>query len=218
MLASPFPSSIGFSAVSPSDLGGFELYPVEAAALSPKAIAKRVVHFRLGRAAARRALGELGFAPQPIPRAEDGRPLWPAKVVGAITHTEDIAAAAVGHASDFTGIGLDLESLGRQVSPDVARRICSEQELTWVRQQDPDQRILMVFAAKEAIFKALYPINRVFLGFADAEVTWAGAAGAFSAVLHKRAADAFPAGVEFQVGCRVVKGLVLAYMHLPKES
>ena len=93
MFTSPFPSIVAFRVVTADLLGDFELFPDEAAALSPQAIAKRRLHFRLGRAAARGAIEQLGVEPQPIPRAEDGRPLWPAGLVGAITHTEDLGAA-----------------------------------------------------------------------------------------------------------------------------
>ncbi len=221
-LGSPFPASIAFEVTRPEDLAGFELFPEEAVALSPKTIAKRRLHFRLGRAAARGALGKLGIEPQPLHRAEDGRPLWPAGIVGAITHTDvgrdlNVAAAAVARSGEYCGVGLDLEALSRTVSPEVARRVCSDDELRWVQDQDANQRSLMIFAAKEAIFKALYPLEQIFLGFADAELTWDDAAAGFHATLHRRAAVGFPAGARFEVGCRIVNGMVMAYTHLPRE-
>ena len=57
---------------------------------------------RLGRACARAALANLGQGEAVIGIDEAGAPLWPAGVVGSITHTKGYAAALVAKAR-FSG-------------------------------------------------------------------------------------------------------------------
>jgi 4'-phosphopantetheinyl transferase EntD len=72
----------------------------------------------------------------------------------------------------------------------------------------------MLFSAKEAVFKALYPIERVWLGFADAELTWRPSLSAFDVLLIKSAGDGYPAGFTLQVQCSVVGGLVVSTAYI----
>jgi 4'-phosphopantetheinyl transferase EntD len=71
-------------------------------------------------------------------------------------------------------------------------------------------RRTMVFSAKEAIFKAIYPIERVWLGFGDAELTWDARRCAFSARLLKAAGRGYPAGSVLQVTCSLSASQVLS--------
>ncbi|HEU5316258.1 MAG TPA: 4'-phosphopantetheinyl transferase superfamily protein, partial [Chloroflexota bacterium] len=67
-----------------------------------------------------------------------------------------------------------------------------------------------IFCAKEAIFKALYPLTRVWLDFLAAELRWLPAHDAFDALLRLPAGERFPVGSALRVDCRFVDGLVLA--------
>ena len=48
----------------------------------------------------------------PIAKADNGAPLWPAGLVGSITHTQGYAAALAARAGDFAGLGVDAERIG----------------------------------------------------------------------------------------------------------
>ena len=63
--------------------------------LVAQAAPKRRRDFALGRACARAALSDLGQPDAVIGQGENGAPLWPAGVVGSITHTKGYAAALV---------------------------------------------------------------------------------------------------------------------------
>src|SRR5437588_389954 len=104
------------------------LYPGEEEVLGPRAVAERRQLFALGRAAARDALGELGFAPVAIGRGEGGEPLWPAGVVGSISHSRQVAVAVAGLRQDYVGLGVDVEGLSRALQPRAARLICRPSE------------------------------------------------------------------------------------------
>src|SRR5260370_20887260 len=66
--------------------------------LVAKAVAKRRREGTNARTCARRALARLGIAETAIRRGAKGEPLWPAGVVGSITHTTGYFAAAVAQA------------------------------------------------------------------------------------------------------------------------
>ena len=66
--------------------------------------------FSSGRFAVHLAQNELGLEASEI-LAVGRRPIWPAGQVGAITHSNDFAAAIVS--CDLLSVGMDIERLGR---------------------------------------------------------------------------------------------------------
>ena len=119
-----------------------------------------------GRRVARQALRLLGMEDRAV-TARARIPVWPPGVVGSITHSRSVAMAMVGFEGDVTGIGLDLE-LQQRVTGQLADRVL----LTRERQNlaEPDWRT-MLFAAKEAVYKAVNPLIGEYLAFEDVEVT-----------------------------------------------
>jgi len=145
------------------------------------AIEKRRREFVAGRVLGRRALAELGFAASPILRAEDRGPIWPDGAVGSITHTDRICAVAVARQSELRSVGIDIEQR-RAMTPRMHRMILTEKEREWVETADPEQtalRALLVFSAKEAVYKCQRPLTGVFLGFHDVELSVDDALGVF---------------------------------------
>lgn len=187
-----------------------ELHPSEEAALGTRAIDRRRRHFALGRAAARDALAELGLLQIAVGRGAAGEPVWPAGVVGAISHSGDVALALAGWQRDYAGLGVDIEELSRGPTARAARLICRPSEMEWVDVEAGTERLLMLFSAKEAVFKAVYPIERVWLGFGDAELTWVGERGAFEARLLKSPGAGYPVGSVLEVNCSVTATQVVS--------
>ncbi|MCB5408573.1 4'-phosphopantetheinyl transferase family protein [Pseudogemmobacter faecipullorum] len=123
-------------------------------------IAKRAAEFSAGRYAARLALARLGEAEQAIPRAPDRAPCWPEGIRGSITHSREACLAAVTR--EGRGLGLDLE-LARDFDPGLISRIAhaDDQVTGW-----PEERHgVMIFSAKEAAYKAQYPLSQRVFGF-----------------------------------------------------
>jgi enterobactin synthetase component D len=186
------------------------LLPAEDLILSPRAVERRRRSFALGRAAARDALAELGIEPVAIGRGSGGEPEWPTGVVGAISHSGDLAVAVVGWQRDYAGLGVDLEQLSPGLSERASRMVCTPTELAWLERQ-PDGRLrTMLFSAKEAVFKATFPIAGVWLGFGDAELTWDAERRTFAARLLKGAGPTHPVGCVLQVECTVTGVEVLS--------
>lgn len=115
---------------------------------------KRRRDFALGRACAHAALAELDLDKGPIARAGNGAPVWPAGLVGSITHTPGYAAALVARAADFAGLGVDAELVGG-VTPDLWPRLFGGGEREALAQRADSSRLATIlFSAKEACHKA----------------------------------------------------------------
>lgn len=129
-----------------------------------------------GRRVARQALELLGISDEAV--TTHGRmPVWPSGSLGSITHSRTLALAMVGREENVAGIGVDLE-LERRVTDELAGRVLLKRE----REQlvEKDWRT-MLFAAKEAVYKAVNPLVGEYLEFGDVEVT-AEEDGTFGAV------------------------------------
>lgn len=148
------------------------LFPEEEALISA-AVAKRRREFTTVRHCARQALARIGFDPMPILRGEQGAPIWPAGVVGSMTHCPGYRAAAVGRADRFATIGVDAEEhaplpagvLSMVALPEERARIvdltAADPAVHWDR---------LLFSAKESVYKAWFPLTRRWLGFDEAEI------------------------------------------------
>ncbi len=169
--------------------------PTEAAVVA-NAVENRRSQFAAGRQCAHRAIAELtttataGDRPTPggpivagpiVDRPilpDDGRaPQWPPGVVGSISHTEGYAVAAVaaGDATDETSptLGVDAERLGR-VTDELHERLFVSGERAWLDGiESPvarDAATTLAFGAKEAFYKAQYPVTGAWVGFHDVEL------------------------------------------------
>jgi 4'-phosphopantetheinyl transferase EntD len=155
------------------DPPGATLLPGEGE-LVARAVDKRRRDFTTGRHCARRALARLGIAPAPLLAGPAGEPLWPAGVVGSITHCAGYRAAAVAWSSDVPTIGIDAEP-HEPLPEGVLDLVALPDERTQLRELstavDATTRWdRLLFSAKEAVYKAWYPHGREMLDFADARV------------------------------------------------
>jgi len=136
------------------------------------AIAKRRCEYLAGRVCAATAGEALtGKREIPVP-GKDRAPLWPAPLVGAITHSHGRAAALVGHREQWRGLGLDYEAW---LTPRRALRLAEEiltgeerQALQGLDEAEQARRITLTFSVKESLFKALHPLTGRRFYFQDA--------------------------------------------------
>lgn len=158
----------------------------EAACLSPNAVAKRRQEFAAGREAAHQAMALLGEPVQAIPVAENRAPIWPAGLVGSISHSRSCAMAVVAHAGginagankagatrsgEIRGLGIDVEE-DKPLADDLWPAICSAREQDWLRAQpNPGQLAKLVFSAKEAAYKCQFTLSARYYGFDGMELS-----------------------------------------------
>lgn len=210
--ASPFPEWAGFAMASAGATGPEAPHPDELAGLPAASNALRRTTFALGRTAARRAMKAIGLAQEPVLAGPDRAPVWPPGLIGSITHTNALAAAAVAPARQAGGLGLDLEPAEGDGSLDMARLVAGPAERAWI--DGSPARLICLFSAKEAIYKAFYPRHRAFFDF-DA-VHLDPRPGGFVATLMVPLAD-WSAGSRFHVRSQTRGGHVLSSVVLPSE-
>lgn len=90
-----------------------------------------------------------------------------------MTHCAGYAAAAVAPADTVAGIGIDAEPLG-PLPDDVEELICLPEErdqIVRLSKHDPDVHWdLLIFSAKESVYKTWFPLMRTWLDFQQARV------------------------------------------------
>lgn len=214
-------------AVLPADLAGAdlrwaELYedPPDLVALPEeeplieRSVAKRRNEFITARHCARLAMEQLGVPPAPILKGEKGEPRWPAGVVGSLTHCQGYRGAVVGLRTGVRSVGIDAEP--HDVLPDKVLEAISlpteRREIAALPGGLHWDRIL--FCAKEATYKAWFPLTQRWLGFEDAHITFEAdtgrTAGTFvSRILIDPAARSGPPLTELTGRWSVAGGLAL---------
>ncbi|MCF8602777.1 4'-phosphopantetheinyl transferase [Gordonia sp. HY442] len=170
MISRLVPAGVGASEAF-DDPPGLTAMPAEDVLIA-KAVEKRRREFITARHCARQALGQLGFDPVPIMRGERGMPLWPSQVVGSMTHCDGYRGAVVAYSMQVRSLGIDAEP--HLALPDgVLDHTSVEAERDVLATRDDSihwDRLL--FCAKEATYKAWFPLTQRWLGFEDAHITF----------------------------------------------
>lgn len=139
----------------------------EAEALQVRnAVGKRRNEYATGRWLARRALDTLGVGVEDLLSGTGREPLWPRGVRGSIAHTDSLAVVLVSNSPLVDGLGIDLEQCGR-LQRELVPRILTPQERSTLDEVDPT----LLFSAKEAVYKLLYPLVRSYVDFHEVEVS-----------------------------------------------
>ena len=138
----------------------------EAAAFQRSAIQVRRAS-GAARIVARTLLDRLGHERAALPKSPAGPPIWPKGVLGSLAHDFRVAVAAVGTAGSVAGVGIDIEP-AEPLSRDLLELVTTPRERAMI-DSDPYHGRLF-FVAKEAVYKAVFPLDRSFLEHHDVEV------------------------------------------------
>jgi 4'-phosphopantetheinyl transferase EntD len=120
-----------------------------------------------GRVALRLALQRAGLDAAPVLVDDRGAPTLPHGVAGSISHKEELAVALVARETGGARVGVDVEA-DRRRPIDISSRVLTPVELGEIAHLAPADRereVLLRFSAKEAIYKALDPFVRRYVGF-----------------------------------------------------
>lgn len=186
----------------------------------------RKKQFELGRIALKEALKKCGYRGEAdIARGDKGEPLLPEGYAGSLSHTifrinseenSDKAVAVAVASSDAINVklGVDIEATGRNFSDKTYTAVSNEKEQQWLldsglSEKDRHCRTLMLISAKEALYKMLYPVCRVYFGMKDAELSWVAEHNYFKARIFK---DLGPvkSGTIFTVNSFQDQGLIIS--------
>ena len=201
-----------------ADSSEASLLPAELHALGA-AVETRRREFATGRLCAHRALAALAAPATPILPGADREPLWPQGIVGSITHCEGYRAAAATLATRIAALGIDAEPHA-PLPAGVLHEVAAEEEtehLRTLRTTHPGvcwDRLL--FSAKEATFKAWFPLTHCWLGFEHAALRIDPDTGTFVAYLLPTAPQtAAPRPPRFHGRWLVARDLVLTAVVVP---
>ncbi|NVO12431.1 MAG: 4'-phosphopantetheinyl transferase superfamily protein [Rhodoplanes sp.] len=194
--------SIGHRLIAPGDEAA--LTDDEARSIATTVLAVRRASGS-ARLVVRDLLARLGHPGCAVLKTASGAPAWPAGIVGSLAHDDQVAVAAVARRGDVAALGIDVEP-AEPLPDDVLDLVATEPERPGLAGDPIAGRLL--FVAKEAVYKAVYPLDGVILDFHDITVDLAGR----EAVVHNGRV------LDLRI-CRVPRLVVLALARPdPRES
>ena len=115
----------------------------------------------------RALLRELGVPEQAIPKRVSGAPLWPDGITGSFAHDHLVAVAAAGLTRDVGALGIDVEP-ATPLPADMLDLVTTPNERIGIDGDPLRGRVL--FVVKEAVYKAVHPLDGKFLDYHDIDV------------------------------------------------
>lgn len=141
----------------------------EAAAMATRPLAARRAS-GAARLVARALMEQLDIAPFAVPPGPAGAPAWPPGIIGSLAHGDTVALAALARGPEIRGVGIDIEPPA-PLPPEMRDLVVTAQEHASLARDPFAGRLL--FAAKEAVYKAVQPLDGLFLEFHDITVNLA---------------------------------------------
>lgn len=174
---------LGFDAAS-FDVGLFAAHGIGLPPTIAASVRKRQAEFFYGRYAARMAIARLDAAaalpppdaPEDIAIGAGREPLWPARLIGSISHNCNQAGAVVLPRGPHRGIGIDIESVVDAATLQALLSMAiSPGELADLHVQAGALPLTtlatMVFSAKESLYKGAFATVGRFFDFSAARLT-----------------------------------------------
>jgi len=180
LFRSLLPATVALAQMDPRQADAHAIHPLERQQIA-NAVATRQGEYAAGRLLARSLLNAFGGEDLPLINGPDRAPAWPPRIVGSITHCRSLCAVAIARSADVLALGIDVEP-AEPLPEDIAVRVLSSSERQCIARLPRPLRVLadrLVFSAKEATYKALYPSTKRFLDFPDLHVEL-HAAGTFT--------------------------------------
>lgn len=164
----PAPIVVGARAIAASDENA--LLRPEANSITTQIPAARRAS-GAARLVARELMAHVHVPSGPVPKGPAGAPLWPAGLIGSFAHDQHTAVAALARTSDIAALGIDIEAASPLPADMLAMVMTPNERL---RADGGELRGRILFAAKEAVYKAIYPLDGLQLDYQDIEIDLAG--------------------------------------------
>lgn len=150
----------------------FHRYGVQVPAQRANWSRKRQAEYIAGRYCAIQALtdtAEPNSRPElQIPIDDNRRPQWPLGTLGSISHSRDRAIAIAARDTDFSGLGIDCETLlSDTAAAEIAPWVVQRNDLSCKIEVSLSYGlwVTLIFSAKESLFKALAPTHKKYIDF-----------------------------------------------------
>lgn len=100
--------------------------------------------------------------------------MWPNGFTGSLTHKGTVVLGAISNSAANSGIGIDLER-------DDGKSLSEIRGLVGINEIPAGSSItpLILFSAKEAIFKAQFSVSKAHIEFGDVRISWRSASDIF---------------------------------------
>lgn len=134
-----------------------------------RAVPKRRYELAAGRRLARRLLG----AKRSIGATDRRAPIWPAGVFGSIAHAGQVCVVVV--TEEARSVGVDVEPYTPLAERTEGVVLRDEERAALPHDASRGLLAKRIFCAKEAFFKAQWPLTEAWIGFRAARVTLDGA-------------------------------------------
>ncbi|MBA8879041.1 4'-phosphopantetheinyl transferase family protein [Phyllobacterium myrsinacearum] len=112
-------------------------------------------------------LADFGQKNMAVLRSPSGAPVWPESITGSLAHDEEMAVAAVAPVSRIGSIGIDVEP-AIPLPDDILALVAIQADV--IDAVDANLAGRLLFSAKEAVYKAAYPLDGVILDYEDIAV------------------------------------------------
>jgi len=191
------PACILYEEMNPCIADGSLLHAEEAAQIQ-SSVEKRRREYAAGRLLARALLDETGIRDFPLLNGNDRTPRWPDGIVGSITHCNTLCAVAIGKDTEVAAIGIDVEPAAPLPREAEMLAILPEEYRSIKNLPEPIQALAtrLIFSAKEATYKAIYPRTQIFLEFPEIRIELQEAGRFIATVLNPEAASIFQAEIQ----------------------
>lgn len=135
------------------------------------AVEKRKREYRAGRHSAAAVLSMLGIEDYSLLNDPQRAPIWPPGIIGSLTHCDNFCCAVAASQLNIASVGIDAEPL-IPLPKESTPLICHEQELVSLQASGHTDNFWskVIFSAKEAFYKAYFPLCRQYLDFLEAHV------------------------------------------------
>ncbi|WP_244497072.1 4'-phosphopantetheinyl transferase family protein [Aureimonas sp. D3] len=147
--------------IRPGD--GAHLLPAEVRSIPARGVERRRAS-GAARLAARTLLSARFGEGVEIPRGPSGQPLWPDGVIGSLAHDETMAVAAVACVGAVHALGIDVEP-SLPLPDELLDLVVMPNDHTG--DLEPSFAARLLFSAKEAVYKAAFPLDGRFLDYSD---------------------------------------------------
>jgi enterobactin synthetase component D len=153
-------------------LSHIDYQPVEIPLRLQNAVASRKADFLAGRLAAYTALKKSGSTKLVVESSPQGVPIWPQNWKGSISHSFGRAIAVCVPNVSGKIIGVDCERIVSNNQHEFLEYITNidERNILNCCNLDYDTATIIVFSAKESLFKALWPDVKKFFDFSAARL------------------------------------------------
>lgn len=201
---------------SPIDPADLDTLADAEAALVARAVEKRRREFATGRALAREALARLGVRGFALLNGDDRAPIWPEGIAGSISHCDTRAFVAVGRRAEVGTLGVDVEHRAG-LKRELWRMTLRDEEIAWLDRAGDEAQLelaLAIFSAKEALYKAQYPVSSTYMGFMELSVDLDARARTLRCTFQNDVLP-FRAGEVVTGRFRKVEGELVSAVHIP---